>query len=86
MYKRAKDFISELNSVPMLGKRAPAISNDDQSAEAGSEDEEDDAMWASFPEEGGNIMGDVSLVGLYPLYPLKGQPHEIYNIFVSVDP
>jgi hypothetical protein len=63
MYKRAKDFTSELNSVPMLGKRDPepyaAISatNDDLSVEEGS-----DPVWASFPEEG-NLMGDASLVG-----------------------
>jgi hypothetical protein len=64
MYKRAKDFLSELNSVPMLGKRDPepyaAMDNspsDDQQAEEGSA-----AVWASFPEQG-NIMDDVSLVG-----------------------
>jgi hypothetical protein len=64
MYKRAKDFMSELNSVPMLGKRDPepyaAMDNssiDDQQAEEGSA-----AVWASFPEQG-NIMDDVSLVG-----------------------
>jgi hypothetical protein len=88
MYKRAKDFTSELNSVPMLGKRDPepyaaisATSNDDLSAEEGS-----DPVWASFPEEG-NLMGDASLVGSLllttttPLFLcLQTQPHKIFAI------
>jgi len=68
MYKRAKDFLSELNSVPMLGKRDPeAYSHTDNTKEAYSNTDEEQAeegsVWASYPEQG-NIMDDVSLVGL----------------------
>jgi len=60
MYKRAKDFLSELNSVPMLGKRSPAVDDDTTIDEEWSDM---DATWAA---EGGNIMDDVSLVGRPP--------------------
>ena len=80
MYKRAKDFLSELNSVPMLGKRDPepyaAMDNSamDDQAEEGSA-----AVWASFPEQG-NIMDDVSLVGPPPPHLLRSRGVLTYTL------